>query len=106
MKVLMLNYEFPPIGGGAGHAHLCLLKEYSRYKDIQIDVLTSCSGRGITTEEFSQNIRIYKVGIHKKNLHYWTKLEVIEFLWKARGLHLTLLRENSYHLAHAFCAFP
>jgi hypothetical protein len=73
MKILMLNYEFPPIGGGAGHAHLCLLKEYSRNKDIQVDVLTSYSGRGIATEEFSQNIRIYKVGIHKKNLHYWTK---------------------------------
>ncbi|MHC4553769.1 MAG: glycosyltransferase family 4 protein [Planctomycetota bacterium] len=106
MKILMLNYEFPPIGGGAGHAFLCLLKEYSRNKDIQIDVLTSYSGRGIATEEFSQNIRIYKVGIHKKNLHYWTKFEVIKFLWKARGLHLKLLRENSYHLAHAFFAFP
>jgi glycosyltransferase involved in cell wall biosynthesis len=106
MKILMLNYEFPPIGGGAGHAHLCLLKEYSRNKDIQVDVLTSYSGRGIATEEFSQNIRIYKVGIHKKNLHYWTKFEVIEFLWKARGLHLKLLRENSYHLSHAFFAFP
>jgi glycosyltransferase involved in cell wall biosynthesis len=106
MKILMLNYEFPPIGGGAGHAHLCLLNEYSRNKDIQIDVLTSCPGRGLIIEEFSQNIRIYKVGIHKKKMHYWTKLEVIEFLWKARRLHLKLLRENSYDLSHAFFAFP
>ena len=106
MKILMLNYEFPPIGGGAGHAHLCLLKEYSHNKDIQIDVLTSCPGKELVIEEFSQNIRIYKVGIHKKNLHYWTKLEVIEWLWKARQLHLKLLKENSYDLSHAFFAFP
>jgi len=26
MKLLMLNYEFPPIGGGGGQAHHALLK--------------------------------------------------------------------------------
>lgn len=106
MKILMLNYEFPPIGGGAGHAHRCLLDEYSHNKDIQIDVLTSGPQRGLVVEEFSQNIRIYKVGIRKKNLHYWTRPEVIEWLWKARRLHSKLLRENSYQLSHAFFAFP
>ena len=25
LKILMLNYEFPPIGGGGGKAHLNLL---------------------------------------------------------------------------------
>jgi hypothetical protein len=37
----MLNYEFPPIGGGAGNAHLYLLKEYSRHSELKVDVLTS-----------------------------------------------------------------
>lgn len=106
MKILMLNYEFPPIGGGAGHANLCLLQEYSHHKEIQVDVLTSQSGTGVSVENFSPNIRIYKVGIHKKNLHYWTKLEVIEWLWKARSCYAKLLQENSYDLSHAFFAFP
>ncbi|HUS72761.1 MAG TPA: hypothetical protein VMY06_06805 [Sedimentisphaerales bacterium] len=25
----MLNYEFPPIGGGAGKAHLCMLRKFA-----------------------------------------------------------------------------
>jgi glycosyltransferase involved in cell wall biosynthesis len=106
MKILMLNYEFPPIGGGAGHAHRCLLGEYSRNKNLHVDVLTSGCGPGLVREDFADNIRIYKVGIHKKNLHYWRKLEVVEWLFKARRLYFRLLGENSYDLSHAFFAFP
>jgi len=102
----MLNYEFPPIGGGAGHAHRCLLGEYSRNKNLHVDVLTSGCGPGLVKEDFADNIRIYKVGIHKKNLHYWRKLEVVEWLFKARRLYFRLLGENAYDLSHAFFAFP
>ena len=77
MKVLMLNYEFPPIGGGAGKAHLCLLREFAGREDLEIDVLTSGPEPGFVVEEFSDNITIYKVGIHKRNLHYWRKVEVL-----------------------------
>ena len=81
----MLNYEFPPIGGGAGNAHLYLLKEYARYSDfLKIDVLTSAPQPGFTVESFAENITIYKIGLHKKKLHYWRKIEVLEWLFKAR----------------------
>jgi len=106
MKILMLNYEFPPIGGGAGHAHQCLLGEYAHQKDLSVDVLTSGPVAGLVKENFSEHIRIYKVGIHKKNLHYWTKLEVLEWLFKARAVYARLRKENPYDLCHAFFAFP
>jgi glycosyltransferase involved in cell wall biosynthesis len=102
----MLNYEFPPIGGGAGHAHQCILREYAHRKNLSVDVLTSGCTPGFDREIFSDNIRIYKVGIHKKNLHYWRKLEVLEWLFKARKAYFRLLNENTYDLCHAFFAFP
>jgi glycosyltransferase involved in cell wall biosynthesis len=102
----MLNYEFPPIGGGAGHAHLCLLREYAGNGQLTIDVLTSAPGPGFFEEKFSENITIYKVGLHKKSLHYWRKAEVIEWLIKARFHYRRLLRKNHYDLAHAFFGFP
>ena len=40
-KIFMLNYEFPPIGGGAGNAHLHLLKQYADNSKLKVDVLTS-----------------------------------------------------------------
>lgn len=106
LNLLMLNYEFPPIGGGAGNAHLCLLRQYADNSDLRIDVLTSAPETGFFTENFSKNITIYKVGLHKKNLHFWRKTEVIEWLLKARPCYRKLLRENDYDLAHAFFGFP
>jgi len=73
IRLLMLNFEFPPIGGGAANAHYYLLKEFADSKDLTIDVLTSAPGPGFFKDVFSENINVYKIGLHKKNLHYWRK---------------------------------
>ena len=106
MKILMLNYEFPPIGGGAANANLRVLRQYAEKGGLQVDVLTSAPKPGLATEKFSENVTIHKVGIHKKDLHFWRKIEVIEWLVKARRHYRRLLRENDYDLAHAFSGFP
>ena len=106
MKILMLNYEFPPIGGGAANAHLSLLRQYADNSDLQVHVLTSAPKPGAVIEKLSENITIYKVGIHKKELHFWRKVEVIEWLTKAGFHYRRLLGENDYDLAHAFFGFP
>ncbi len=106
MKILMLNYEFPPIGGGAANAHRCLLQQYAGNSDLKIDVLTSAPKPGFFKESFADNITIYKVGLHKKELHFWRKTEIIEWLIKAKSHYRKLLRENDYDLAHAFFGFP
>jgi len=41
LKILMLNYEFPPLGGGAGNATYYMLKEFSKYPNLEIDLITS-----------------------------------------------------------------
>jgi len=102
----MLNYEFPPIGGGAAKANLCLLRQYAGRDDMHVDVLTSAPKPGFVSEKFSENINIHKVGIHKKDLHFWRRVEVVEWLVKAGFHYRRLLRENNYDLAHAFFGFP
>ena len=102
----MLNYEFPPIGGGAANANLCLLKEYAKNYDLTVDLLTSAKRPGFFEEELAKNITIYKVGLHKKSLHYWRRTEVIEWLIKSRRHYRELLRDNDYDLVHAFFGFP
>lgn len=106
LKILMLNYEFPPIGGGGGKAHQCLLKQYAGDSQLKIDVLTSAPEPGFTHQKFSDNIDLYKVGIHKKGLHYWRKTEVLEWLLKAGLYYRKMLRSNNYDLVHAFFGFP
>lgn len=102
----MLNYEFPPIGGGAGQAHLNLLKEFAKHPDLHIDVLTSRPQPEFAMEEFASNIRLHKIGLHKKNLHYWKKSEILEWLFKAKRYYRRLVQDHSYDLVHSFFAFP
>lgn len=106
MRVLMLNYEYPPIGGGAGRAHQQLLEAYAGMGDLQIDVLTSGLLAGLCRESLAANVTLYKMGIRKSNLHYWRKREVISWLWNARKVYRRLVRENNYDLVHAFFGFP
>jgi len=102
----MLNYEFPPIGGGAGMAHKALLGKYARSADLHVDVLTSGRRPGLTTERPAANISITRVGIDKKDLHHWRRFEVLQWLRRARGHYRRMLDENDYALVHAFFGFP
>ena len=106
IKILMLNYEFPPIGGGGGNAHLHILNQYAGDDRLKIDVLTSSPKPGFAHQKLADNIDIYKVGVHKKDLHYWRKTEVLEWLLKAGFCYRKMLRNNNYDLAHAFFGFP
>jgi glycosyltransferase involved in cell wall biosynthesis len=106
MKILMLNYEFPPIGGGAGQAHLAILKQYAKRNDLLVDVVTSSPGVGLSAKKFSDNVTIYKVGLHKKDLHYWRKIEVVRWIAEARWTYRRLIEENQYDLVHAFFGLP
>jgi glycosyltransferase involved in cell wall biosynthesis len=106
MKILMLNYEFPPIGGGGGQAHQALLAQYAGREGLAVDVLTSAPKPGLVVEQVSDNITIRKVGIHKKELHLWRRSEVLEWLVKAKPQYRRMLGERDYDLVHAFFGFP
>lgn len=106
MKILMLNYEFPPIGGGGGQAHLALLRQYAGRGDLQVDVLTSAPRPGLVIERFTGNIAIRRVGIDKKDLHLWRRSEVIRWLVKAGPQYRRMIAENQYDLIHVFFGFP
>jgi glycosyltransferase involved in cell wall biosynthesis len=106
MKILMLNYEFPPIGGGGGQAHQALLGQYAGRAGLAVDVLTSAPKPGLVVEQVSDNIAVRKVGIHKKDLHLWRRSEVLEWLVTAKPQYRRMLREGNYDLVHAFFGFP
>ena len=106
MKILMLNYEFPPLGGGAGNATFYLLKEFSQYEDLQIDLVTSSTGcyKG---QQFSRNIKIYYLDIGKKgNLHYQSKKDLLIYSFKSYFFCKKLIKKNVYNLIHAFFGIP
>jgi len=86
--------------------HLNMLREYSKQKDLNIDVLTSAPQPSNLIIEFSDNVNIHKVGIHKKNLHFWRKTEILEWIIKAGHYYKKLIKHKKYDLVHSFFGFP
>lgn len=104
--ILMLNYEFPPIGGGAATANYYLLKEFTNNPDLEIDLITSSSTNKFEIEQFSDNIKIFKLNVCKKDPHYWTMSEIARWTWKAYWLSRKLINKNNYDLCHCWFIWP
>jgi len=107
MRILMLNYEFPPLGGGAANANFYLLKEFAKEKDLKIDLITSSIDK-FKEEKFSQNIIIYRLNIGKKNqnLHFQTNKDLLVYSLKSYFFAKKLLKKNDYNLVHAWFGIP
>ncbi len=103
----MLNYEFPPLGGGAGNANYYLLKEFAKDKKIKIDLVTS-SISGFKRDKFSGNINIYylNIGKNKNKVHYQTNKDLLVYSFKAYFFARSLLKKNQYDLIHSWFGIP
>lgn len=106
MNILMINYEFPPIGGGGGNANLYILREFAKERELDIDLVTSSESSRDYVERFSENITIHRLNVNKKELQYWTQAEVLRFLHRSSGYVKRLLKGKKYHISHAFFGFP
>ena len=106
IKILMLNCEFPPIGGGAATATWYLLKEFSKIKNIYVDLITSSPSNEFQLEAVEEHINIHKLPIGKHAFHYWTQMELLKYSWRSYNYIKKALKENEYDLCHAFFGIP
>jgi len=106
MNILVLNYEFPPLGGGAGNANLEIFREFSKIKELKIDFITSSEKNKFEIENFSDNITIHKLNVNKKDIHYWSLKEIFMYTVKAKRYIKKLLKEKEYDLCHCFFTLP
>lgn len=101
----MLNYEYPPLGGGGSNACKYILKEFAK-KNLEVDLVTSSPADTFETEKMGSTISIYKLPVNKKDIHYWTQREIITYSLKAQGYIKNLLKEKEYDVCHAFFGIP
>ncbi|MFC1926565.1 glycosyltransferase family 4 protein [Chloroflexota bacterium] len=105
MRVLILNYEFPPLGGGAANACYYIVTELAT-RNICVDLVTSSATNTFELENIGKTANIYRLSIGKKAIHYWTQREILTYSWKARFFIKKLLAQNQYDLCHAFFGIP
>lgn len=102
----MINYEYPPVGGGTANANYYFIKELANYSEVIVDLITAKPNPGTLIEKFSENIHLHKIGIHKKDLHHWTGFEMLEWCIRAYFYIKNLLKNNIYDICHCWNGWP
>jgi phosphatidyl-myo-inositol dimannoside synthase len=106
MKILMLNNEFPPMGGGTGTVNQALFNHFKGIPDLTIDLVTSALGKRYEQEQFSERITLFKVPVNNHNLHHSSNRELMTYASRALPLALRLHRSQPYDLGFAWSAVP
>lgn len=105
-KILVLNYEFPPLGGGASPVSYEIAKRLSETRDFDIDVVTMGYKDLPKYEEVNKNFRIHRVKClrEKKEIcHPWEQATYLFFGWfKCKEL----AQKNKYNICHCHFIIP
>ena len=107
MRILMLDNEFPPLGGGTGVVNYHLLRFFNTVPNLCIDLVTSSRSRNtVESERFGERITVYKVPVDNKNIHHASNRELLTYAWRGFNYSRKLLRQHRYALSFAFSTVP
>jgi len=104
MRLLLLNYEFPPFGGGASAATFHMARELVA-RGHEVDVLTS-GGAGLAAEETIDGMRVHRVRSLRRGAHDAGLLGALTYLLFATRRLRALTRSRRFDCAHFFFALP
>ncbi|HLF10681.1 MAG TPA: glycosyltransferase family 4 protein [Gammaproteobacteria bacterium] len=104
MRLLFLNYEFPPVGGGAARASLATARELVSLGH-RVDFLTIATN-GNSGDDEIDGIRVYRVRAYRRGVHESGLLGALTFVGLAAGRLRTLARLNRYDAYHYYFALP
>lgn len=105
MHVLILNYEYPPLGGGAGNATKYLLQSFVEDDDLHITFVTSSAGKYRVERDGRITRHFLDIG-KRGSLHYQSLRDLLVYSWKAFWYVRRLARTQSIDLIHAFFGIP
>ncbi|HJU65547.1 MAG TPA: glycosyltransferase [Gemmatimonadaceae bacterium] len=114
MRILLLNYEYPPHGGGAGLATAGLARELVQ-RGIEVDVVTAGAaadgephraGAPVPPTTSDREPRVFRVRTRRRGVHESGFLGAAEYVPAAIPLVRQLLGEHRFDVVHAFFSLP
>lgn len=104
MRILIVNYEFPPLGGGGANATRYLARELVR-RGHTLDVLTSrCFG--LSAQETVDGATVYRVPVWRRRIDFCSVREMATFLASALPKAVALAMRHRYDLVHVCFGVP
>lgn len=104
MKILIINYEYPPLGGGASKQSYLLANELS--KRHKIIVLTSHFNNFKTVEHKNPGLTIYRVPVFRKYPYRVRVIELLLFIISGFIYSLHIARKEKIDVVISFFASP
>jgi glycogen(starch) synthase len=104
MNLLLLNYEYPPVGGGAANATQAIGRAFLR-KGHTVAVLTSGLD-GSPMEVVEEGIHVHRLLGCRANQDRGTFFEMISFIAKGRHSASQLHQRNRFDASIAFFTIP
>jgi L-malate glycosyltransferase len=103
MKLLIVNNEFPPVGGGAGRTTYYLARELSKL-GIEVSILTTTSSVPMDLPALP-GVKIHRVFSWRKSIHEAGKRGIAMFVLLGT-LRFALLNPKKYDLVYYFSSIP
>ena len=104
MRILMLNYEYPPLGGGASPVTKSLSEELVKFGHT-VDVVTM-GFKGLKGKEEINGVTIYRVPCIRKKQGVCQTHEMLSYCYSAFRFLPKLLSENKYDICHTHFIIP
>jgi len=105
--ILMLSYEFPPLGGGTGNACHHVLTELRHDSGVDVDLVTAGAGPPFASDaSWGDSIRIHRLPVVKKSVHFWTPSELARWTRLAHRCARGLAAERRFDLCHCWSGWP
>jgi glycosyltransferase involved in cell wall biosynthesis len=111
MRVLLLNYEFPPLGGGAGVATQALARGLAS-RGVTVDVITAgerdeCRSEVLWDGHGEEGLlTVYRVKSSRAGVHEAGMGGAFSYLRQALPLVRARMRDEQYDIIHLFFSLP
>jgi len=104
MKILILNYEYPPLGGGAGIITKHLAEAFAN-TGHEISVITTWF-EGLEELTFSGNLQIIRLKSKRQHIYRSSVLEMFSWIKKSRQFLKYYLKNHSFDVGFVNFAIP
>lgn len=115
LAVLLLNYEYPPLGGGAGVATAALAAGLAA-RGARVHVVTAAPPKGVPPADYSgppslaldgpPGLTVHRVRCRRTGLHEATMLDAGSYVLAALPVVERLLRRERPDIVHLFFSLP